>query len=47
MKAYIERKTYKGGTEIGVYQTKVLHPQAELAAALMEKFGMIAGAPDG
>lgn len=47
MNGYIEQPSYRGSTEIKIYRTAVLQPQAELAVQLMEKFGMIAGTADG
>lgn len=44
---YIERKSYKGGTEIVICATEVEQPEAKMAMELMKHLAIIAGAPDG
>ena len=37
---YIERKTYRGGTEIAVYETEELNQQARFAMQLIERLAL-------
>lgn len=44
---YAEKKRVGGETEVLVCDTKVCGLQARLALALMERWGVVAGEPDG
>jgi len=44
---YIERETYRGITEISIYQTEAPHPQAQLASDLMRNIAIAACVPEG
>jgi len=44
---YIERKSYKGGTDIVICQTEIEYPQARLASELMRHLAIVAAVPDG
>lgn len=46
MKA-IERKTYRGGTEIVVHRSHAPFPQAEMAIEFMSKLALVTACPDG
>lgn len=43
----IEKEGYRGSTEIIIHRSKILQPVAEFAAHLVERWGMVAGQPDG
>jgi hypothetical protein len=44
---YIERERFGGETDIVVCHTKVCGLQAQLAVQFMERWGMVAGEPNG
>lgn len=44
---FIERKIYKGSTEISVCQTEAPDPRAVMAMDLMRNLAMVACVPDG
>lgn len=44
---YIERKSYKGGTDIVICETEVQNKCARLAEELMRHLAIVAAVPDG
>lgn len=47
MKKYQIRPTYRGGTEVGIFNTQVLQPAAALAQELLARWGMVSAVEDG
>lgn len=43
----IERETYRGGTEVAIHTKIVGDPRAQCAQQFMDRWGMIAGVPEG
>ena len=43
----IERKSYRGGTEVVIQELQRPNAQAGLAASFCEKWGLVMGEPDG
>ena len=44
---FIERPTFKGGTEVHVIRTQTVTQCAGFAITLLEKWGLVAALPDG
>lgn len=44
---YHEEEDYGGGTRIIIYRTQIPNTAAELATHFIERWGMVAGMPDG
>lgn len=43
----LERESYRGGTEVLIFKRVAENQLAAVALALVERWGMVAGAPDG